>query len=99
MKNIFSEHKKAIIIGIISFFIIIAVILASIHFLAPDFHVKNFDKNIEINYGEDFYMASGDVCYGSEINCKNVDVKMSGEVNTDKLATYKVKYTYTYKKK
>ena len=99
MRNIFSEHKKAIIIGVVSLFIIVAVIIASIHFLAPDFHVKHFDKLIEVNYGEEFDMAAGEVCYGNEINCEKVIIKRNGDVDTSTLATYKISYTYTYKNK
>jgi len=99
MRSIFSEHKKAIIIGLISFFIIVAVIIASIHFLAPDFHIKHFNKMIEVNYGEDFDMEAGEACYGNGINCEKVIIKRNGDVDTSTLATYKISYTYTYKNK
>lgn len=64
-----------------------------------EFKVKTFDKKVELNYGEEFTDKSGDICYGNKIKCNKVEVKSSGDVDTNKVGEYKKIYTYTYKGK
>ena len=79
----------AVVIGVFMLFFL----------LRPGFKVKEFDKKLTINYNTKFEKSSGKICYGNNIKCKDVKIKVDGKVNTNKLGKYKLKYTYTYKGK
>lgn len=98
MSSIFNEHKK-VFIGASIFFILLIVLFFSIHFFTSDFKIKKFNKNIEITYGEKFTEEAGEICYGNIFNCEKVEVIKNGVIDTNKLATYKISYTYKYKNK
>lgn len=99
MSSLFNQHKKEFIIGTTIFSTLLICLFLAIHFFTSDFKIKKFNKIIEINYGENFKEEAGDVCYGNLFDCEEVEVIKNGIVDTNKLATYKISYTYKYKNK
>ena len=86
--------KKKIII------VFIILVVGILGFLAynmfkSDFRIRDFNKNIEVNYKSKYKENYGKVCYGNIISCDKVTVKTKGEVDTNKLGKYKVTYTLT----
>ena len=62
------------------------------------FRVINFDKDFIVNYGSS-YQPNIDVCYGSSNNCIKVEPTVEGEVNTNEIGEYQVRYKYVFKDK
>lgn len=89
--------KGFIIIFILSIFIV----LSSVYFtyLKKDIHVINFENYEEVNVFSSYKNDKINLCYGTKYNCKNINYKVKGKVNTKKLGTYHLTYTAKYKDK
>ena len=94
-----SKAKKIYIIVLIILIVVIPLIFLGYNLFKVEFKVKNFSDKIEINYNSKYKEKSGDVCYGNYFNCKKASVQSSNVVDTSKLGTYKITYTYTYNNK
>jgi len=90
-----NNNKKILYTLLIILFFIVVPLLCYV-FLFPRFHVKNFLSQTEINYQSTFNNNSGNVCFGNIFHCEKVNVSKQGTVDTSKLGSYTVKYTYSY---
>ena len=94
---------KDISFKIILFILIILLVLGFVFgiyvLFKKDFKIKNFNKEINIEYNEKFKNMQGYICYGNIIKCNKLSAKIKGKVNTKKIGKYKIKYIYTYKNK
>ena len=82
------------------------ILLISFSFLFSCFYVNYYASNIYVNDFEDYEKVEVfnkykykkiDVCYGTKFNCKKINYKLKGSVNTNRLGTYKIKYMDDYK--
>lgn len=93
------SSKSKIIIGIVFIALIVSGILSYFFLFKKEFIVKQFNKDIEIAYGDEYEEDYGNICYGNKLSCKKVSITSDGEVKTDKIDTYEKTYTYSYKNK
>ena len=98
MKELLKNEKSRLIIGIAALFLIVILVIFGIHQITTKFRVENFKREIDINYGDEFKLDSGKVCYGSVFNCNKVKVTIEKEIDTKELGRQEVVYKYTYKK-
>ena len=84
----------------------ILVLLISFSFLFSLFYVNYYARNIYIKDFEDYEKIEVfnkykdkkiDVCYGTKFNCKKINYKLKGTVNTKRLGTYTLTYMADYK--
>jgi len=95
--NIGKDQKIfLIIISVLSLIVIPLVFFA---LLKKEFKKSNFKETIEIELNEEWKRQSGTICYGNFFSCEEVNVAEEGEIDTTKLGSYKVKYTYSYNEK
>lgn len=89
--------------GIKNIFIIFVIILLFIglvySLLENKIRIKNYNKNITINYNDEYSYDLLKVCYGNYFLCKELKPEIYGVVDTSKIGTYKVSYSYKYKNK
>ncbi len=64
--------------------------------LTPKFRYFGFAWERKIEYGEEFAVDNGEVCFGTFISCEPLEMNASGEVNTGELGDYKVVYVARY---
>lgn len=85
----------------------IFIVLLSFCFLFSSFYfnyfyekiyVRDFDEYEEIEVFTKYKNNKIDVCYGNKFNCKKINYKIKGSVNTNKIGTYKITYMVDYKK-
>lgn len=84
------------------FIFILTIIIADficIKKLTPNFIVKNYKKNVVINYGDSNTKYTPSVCYGITSNCHDVNTIITGEVDYNTIGEYNLVYTYTYNEK
>ena len=94
-----SRSKKMILVVLcIILFLVIPVCVAFVLFL-PKFQVKEFLETEQVLYNSPMEYHTGKVCYGNVFDCKDVQVKRDGDVNTSLLGCYQVTYTYSYEGK
>ncbi len=80
--------------------VILILLIGVVVFLnLNSFQVKNFKDTLEIPYNTTFHADTGTVCFGNKFKCHEVKVTKTGEIDTSKIGTYEIKYTYTYKNK
>jgi len=60
------------------------------------FRVKNFESQIEIPYLSEFTLQEGNICYGSILNCKSVEVSLDSSVDTSMIGTQTITYRYQF---
>ena len=84
--------KKSILI-IIIIFVVIGLGFLGYNIFKSDFRIKEFKKNIEVNYKSKYKDNYGKICYGNIFSCNKVKVVSKGKVDTKKLGKYKVTYT------
>lgn len=63
------------------------------------FQVKEFKDSIEIALNDTFQYNEGNICYDYNFKCQKVEVTPQGNVDSTKVGTYHIYYTYTYKNK
>ena len=85
---------KKILIGLLVLLGVLMIFLAIYFFCIPRFRIQSFEAEIEIPYQSEFAYSQTDVCFGTIFHCEEVTPKETGEVDTSKLGTYKVTYTY-----
>ncbi len=89
--------------GIKNIFIIFVIILLFIglvySLLENKIRIKNYNKSITINYNDEYSYDLLRVCYGNYFSCKELKPEIYGVVDTSKIGTYKVSYSYKYKNK
>ncbi len=90
---------KKILIGLLVLLGVLMIFLAIYFFCIPRFRIQFFETEIEIPYQSEFAYSQTDVCFGTIFHCEEVTPKETGEVDTSKLGTYKVTYTYEYNSK
>lgn len=95
MKNKSLSFK--IILSILILMLLGGLIFLGYYLLKKDFKIKNYKKEIILNYKETYKDEKIDVCYGNYFSCKKVYSSKMGTVNTNKLGTYKITYIYEYK--
>ena len=98
MKEVGSRKFKYLTILFSSLFFIVTFTLY-INFLKSRFYVKEFKESIDVDYKDEFKGSYGKVCYGNILKCNNVDASIQGNVDTSKLNSYDVTYTFKYKSK
>ena len=67
--------------------------------LSPNWIVKNYQKNIVLNYGDSNTKYSPSVCYGIKSDCHEVETIITGEVDYNTIGEYNLVYTYSYNNK
>ena len=67
--------------------------------LSPTFRIRDYSKNIVLNYGDMNTKYAPSVCYGITSDCKDVEVSIEGEVDYNTIGEYDLVYTYKYKDK
>ena len=67
-------------------------------YYSKDFVVNNYSKTIVVNY-KDEYINNIKVCYGNSNKCDVIEPYVEGEVKTDVIGEYMVKYRYKYQDK
>lgn len=89
--------------GIKNIFIIFVIILLFIglvySLLENKIRIKNYNKNITINYNDEYSYDLLKVCYGNYFSCKELKPEIYGVVDTSKIGTYKISYSYKYNNK
>ena len=89
--------------GIKNIFIIFVIILLFIglvySLLENKIRIKNYNKNITINYNDEYSYDLLKVCYGNYFLCKELKPEIYGVVDTSKIGTYKISYSYKYNNK
>ncbi|MCI8574911.1 MAG: DUF5011 domain-containing protein [Bacilli bacterium] len=90
------SNKKKIVV----FFLPIIFIMIFSFAFYKDFHLKYFQKSLEIEVGTPFLLKEFEVCYGNFFHCKEASFKMvSEEIDTTKLGNYQIKYKLSYQNK
>ncbi len=90
--------KKAFtIILIMSFIFILASFYANYYY--EDLYVLDFNDYDEVEVNSNYVNSRINLCYGTKYTCKNINYKITGEVNTKKLGTYYVTYKAYYNKR
>lgn len=89
------KRKKIIFILIITLIIILNIIFFLVY---PNFNVKNYQKIINIEYGNS-YVNNITVCFGNKLKCRKLEPIISGQIDLEKLGKYEIQYTYKYKNK
>lgn len=89
---------KIIIFSIVLFIVFICAYVIYNLFFMKKYKVYNFDKEIVINY-KDEYKIKHNVCYGTKNNCEEVTPVIEGEIDTNTIGNYNVKYIYNYMNK
>ncbi len=86
----------------------ILILLISFSFLFSCFYVNYYASNIYVNDFEDYDEVEvfksyknkkASICYGTKFNCKKINYKIKGSVNTKRLGTYTITYMADYKDK
>ena len=94
MKNKDKSYK--IIFYSLIILLTLGFIIGMYYVLKIGFKVKDFNKEIDVEYNSSYNYSPGKVCYGNLIFCKSVSTIKNGVVDTTKLGKYKVNYIYTY---
>ncbi len=89
--------KSFIIIFIFSVFIVLFSVYFT--FFKKDIRVVDFKEYEEVNVFSSYKDDKVKICYGTKHNCKNINYKIKGDVNTKKLGTYNLTYFAKYKGK
>ena len=81
--------------------LILAMLLAaavSFCFVAfkKEFDTLGFLYTREINYGDEYVLDYGEVCYGTLLKCEAPVVESEGEVDINTLGQYEVKFTFKH---
>ena len=79
--------------------LIIAMVFASAASAAYVLFKKEFDTlgflyNREINYGDEYVLDYGEVCYGTILKCEAPIVESEGEVDTKQLGQYEINFVF-----
>lgn len=76
-----------------------AISVGVLWILTPKFRFFGFSWEKKVEYEEEFGTENGEVCFGTFINCEQLGMETSGEVNTKELGEYKVMYLVHYGEK
>ena len=88
--------KKLILVGSILIFVII---LSAIYYCMPKIEIEiNGNKIITLNIGDNYVEQGASAIYKTITKDKNVDIKITGNVDTKKIGKYIITYTGEYKK-
>ena len=79
--------ERLLLIGII---IIISMGLVTIFF--PHFRIKNFKETRVLSYSENYNIDVGLICFGNMLQCMDVTIEESGNVDTSVLGNYHVTF-------
>ena len=90
---------KKVLFVLLAIFGIILLFLFVYFFLVPRFRLSNFSSKVTVPLKADFTYNVGNACYGTFFHCEEVKATESGEVDTSKLGSYTVVYTYEYESK
>lgn len=90
------SSTKLIIILLICFGVLM---ISSFFVLLDRLYVKNFKREINSEYKNEFNYNSFNVCYGNLLSCEELKPEIAGKVDINKLGKYSIKYTYNYNKK
>ena len=92
--------KKYGIKNIFIIFVIILLFMGLVYSLLENkIRIKNYNKNITINYNDEYSYDLLKVCYGNYFSCKELKPEIYGVVDTSKIGTYKISYSYKYNNK
>lgn len=94
MKSVKLEEKIVIVLISILLLIVIPLVFSTLFF--NKFQIKDFDSVLEIAYQSEITFLGGTVCYGNAFSCFDVEVHSEGEVDSFKIGTYQMKYTYMF---
>ena len=91
--------KKRIII--ILLLMVLSIIGGSCYavFFHKELKIESYEKEVRILVNTEYKDQKIDMCYGSIVNCKKLDYKTVGEVDTSKLGDYTLTYVYNIGKK
>lgn len=92
------KYKKPFILlllGIVC--ILIGIFLLFYLFIKEDFYVIDFKNTLEFNYKEEIKYDSGKVCYGTKMDCHNVNGNISKKIDDNKIGEHSITYIYKYK--
>ena len=90
---------KKVLFVLLAIFGIILLFLFVYFFLVPRFRLSNFSSKVTVPLKANFTYNVGNACYGTFFHCEEVKATESGEVDTSKLGSYTVVYTYEYESK
>lgn len=86
--------KKKFIIGLILLSVASLCGIAYALFVHKEIEIKNFVKEERVLVYTEYNDPGVDMCYGSIIKCKKVEYTIDGEVDTNVLGDYFIKYRY-----
>ena len=89
------KNKGFILILLISFSLLFS--LFYVNYYASNIYVKDFEDYQKIEVFKNYKNKKIEVCYGTKFNCKKINYKIKGSVNTKKLGTYTLTYIADYK--
>lgn len=90
--------KKLVLILILVAICVIIIPIICYFLFHSDFKIIDYKEEISIPYGAKFDQNL-EVCYGNFFNCYGVEIKIVGEVDTNKLDSYEVTYIISYNNK
>ncbi len=89
------KNKGFLLIILISFSFLFS--LFYVNYYASNIYVKDFNDYERIEVFNKYKDKKIDVCYGTRFNCKKINYKLKGTVNTKILGTYTLTYIADYK--
>ena len=89
------KNKGFILILLISFSFLFS--LFYVNYYARNIYVKDFEDYEKIEVFNKYKDKKINVCYGTKFNCKKINYKLKGTVNTKRLGTYTLTYMADYK--
>lgn len=88
------ENKALRIVSVVVFFLALVVAFVLINGYHVDLTIDK-PEYMELNVGDEFELVTASARFSGRIHCKDgvvLDVKVKGNVDTDKLGTYNVEY-------
>ena len=87
--------KRKIIIALI--FMLVAAIMGTCYavLIHKELKIEPYEKEVSILVNTEYHDKRINMCYGSLVNCKKLDYKVEGTVDTNTLGDYTLIYHYT----
>ena len=90
------KNKIVIVCFLISFILISGLVY--INYFNNDIVFNNFQNEETINVFSEYEDKEYKVCYGNKFKCKDIKYETRGNVDTNKIGTYKITYSAKYGK-
>ena len=90
----FKDKKNIVLLVLAILILMMSTGLFIYEYCIPKFRVSSFTGNVSKGYNDRFQL--NEVCYGNIFSCKDVEPKIVGEYDLNKVGTYKVEYVFEY---